>query len=170
MIGHVQYINAHKGYAETHIDLQHNSEVQIAFTGINGDELNTFISGGVGTPLNDYIMHMLPLRGRMRAQGKYAGARDVVFGGFMILGRCPHDDRDFREQEAVYDNCKEIGLQVVCKMHNDLIGGKSLFDKFDLGQVRYEQIGWVHNSWVGYEFTYPLTEPCPSHYDPEKWL
>lgn len=166
MIDHQSYLQYHKQLAQSHVNLAHADGTRVAFTGINGQEFDQQASSN--SLLAEYVMHMLPLNGRLFG-GKHSFAKDTMFGGFMICGRCPNGAQDYRNQELIYAKCKAIGMQVIVRIQHDMRQSSALFDKFDINRVRYEQMGWVNSDYVAYLFNYPMTEECHTKYDPAIW-
>lgn len=165
MIGHEEYLSFHKDLAISHVDLAHNDTSNPAFCGTNTEEFTSMLKGDC----NPFIMHMMPLRGRITSLGKFTGSKDLVRGGFVLLGITDHSRKEYREEETVLDKAKEIGMDIVTRINFLQEQGSTPFHQFDLSEVRYQMFGYLHQSWTGYEFDYPLSESCKITHNPAKW-
>lgn len=150
-ISEIEYLQLHMELAASHVFLQHSSERKAFF----GDDEREF--SAETSAANDFVMLMEPPNGGF--EGDADMARDVVRGGFHIMGRLRQKTGvKYRDNEAVSDQAKQIGVQCIMRimeMANDAANCNFSIAPFKASEVKYQKV-WFAEGWVGYKFTYPL--------------
>lgn len=161
---HNDYIEYHRGLAESHKILRHSSNHKSFFrTEIKEFQAETTNTRG----LSDEVMLLHSLSGRLVSNESIT--QDEVSGGFALLVKLTNtEDQDI--VQAAYDRAKEIGMDVVAKIHYDSMNACPRSIRFfELGRVRYEMTGLYPGNFVGYHFNYPIVKFQAFEYDSSKW-
>lgn len=164
---HLEYIDYHRGLAEKHKKLRHGSQKTTSFISTDHNEFHQYMESGNLKGLNDIIMHLDGLRGKLSGDEII---RDTVYGGFYIYINANADQQNFRSNDKVFSEAKRIGLEIIAKMKLDSEANCAVIDQFDVSRVNYQMVGPLSQSWLGYEFTYPLKSKKFVEHNPDAWL
>lgn len=164
---HEAYIEYHRSLAKSHKEIKHDERRNIAFISTDHTELVAYHEGNKRVPLGEVVMNLLDLRGTLKSSGERI--TDEVNGGFAILVKYDYHSQDFRLMDKTFDRAKEIGLQVIARIHQDSKDFCTPLERFDASKVQHRQMGPVLTGYIGYTFTYPVTSKNTVEYNPELW-
>jgi hypothetical protein len=97
---------------------------------------------------------------------------DSVNGGFIILDHLARVD-DFSAEMQLVSKMKEIGIDIIARMHYDYLECEPLAVKsipgFNINSVSYEMLGPVFDNDFGLVFSFKLQEYLNLGLNPSNW-
>lgn len=157
---HLQYSDYFRNLAESHNQIAHSKnggKNSKSFFRTNVFEFDAGLRTVGKFPCLALEAPTSRLSNNWDAPGEYQN------GAFTIWDKC-QNNQDATEEEMVLSRCKEIGLECIAKMKEDIELARSQNNaigllQLNLDSVRIQKVGPYHSLYHGYRFQFEFYSP-----------
>jgi hypothetical protein len=155
---HLNFIGLFERFARQHIAIKHGSGGRFAFFRMNKEsEMILALNSLVSFP----CLLVQDVSGSLKRAGDI---QDNMVAVFEIRGHI--EPNDFDGIEALREQCKEIGFQIIALIDDifDDMGYCGPIHDFDMDQVQWEFTGPINQNEYGCQFRFPFSNTAYNPY------